>query len=151
MKINRNFFSLKEKPEFLKQNFECQLGRSLGLTRRCYLCEHYVPNIALLPDCKSSCKCNNFKTRSEVVKHLIERIFQFIDARERQDRDIFIVTIGYRVLGLQKQIFCEYLVPTTACPLHTEHKKNWRTFVKSFSDSTAMHGPPFSRLHNFPA
>ena len=151
MKINRNFFSLTGKPEFLKQNFECQLGRSLGLTRRCYLCEHYVPGLALIPDCKPSCKCNNFKTRSEVVKHLCERIFEFIDAREGQDRDIFIVTIGYRQIGLHKQIFSEYLVPTKACSFKIQQKKNWKTFIQSFSDSTANHGPPFSRLHNFSA
>ena len=136
MKIKRNFFNLCNSTDFQESIFECQLGTSLGLTRRCYLCDHYVQNIAVLPDCESSCKCKKSRNRKELVKHLCERIFRLIDARERENNDIFITGIGMKQVGSKPKLFAEYMTPIAASRTVSDDRLNLQTFVGVFQDCT---------------
>ena len=143
MKIQRNFFNLSESVDFRESIFQCQLGLSLGLTRRCYICDHYDQNILTLPDCKPSCKCRKSKNRDELVRHLCEKIFRAIDTRAQENKDVYIIAMGFKQNGGKTQIFAEYLIPFAATQQPTIGRLNMKAFVQSFQDCSG------SRLKNY--
>ena len=141
-KIQRNFFNLAKSPDFQESIFQCQLGLSLGLTRRCYLCDHYDSNILTLPDCKPSCTCKKFTKKDDLVKHLCGKVFKAIDNREIQGKDIFIIAVGYQKSAEKYQIFAEYMVPMATATKPIIGRLDMKSFTNSFQDCSG------SRLQN---
>ena len=141
-KIQRNFFNLAKSSDFQESIFQCQLGLSMGFTRRCYICDHYDYNILTLPDCKPSCVCKKITKREELVKHLCGKIFKAIDNREIQGKDIFIISLGYQRTAGKHQVFAEYMVPMAASSEPIIRRLDMKSFTQSFQDCSD------SRLHN---
>ena len=141
-KIERNFFNLARSQDFQECIFRCQLGLSLGLTSRCYLCDHYDYNILTIPDCKPACACKKITKRQEMMKHLCGKVFKAIDSREIQEKDIFIISLGYQKSDGKYQIFAEYMVPMVTASKPIIGRLDMKSFTTSFQDCTD------SRLQN---
>ena len=141
-KIHRNFFNLARSQDVQESIFQCQLGLSLGLTRRCFLCDHYDYNILTIPDCKPACACKKITKRQELMKHLCGKVFKAIDNREIQGKDVFIISLGYQKSAGKYQIFAEYMVPMATVPEPVIGRLDMKSFTNSFQDCSD------SRLQN---
>ena len=133
-KIQRNFFNLARSHDIQESIFQCQLGLSLGLTRRCYLCDHYDYNILTIPDCKPACACKKISKRQDLMKHLCGKVFKAIDNREIQGKDVFIISLGYQKSAGKYQIFAEYMVSMATVPEPVIGRLDMKSFTNSFQD-----------------
>ena len=76
------------------------------------------------------------------MKHLCGKVFKAIDSREIQEKDIFIISLGYQKSDGKYQIFAEYMVPMVTASKPIIGRLDMKSFTTSFQDCTD------SRLQN---
>ena len=137
--MKNNFFNLCVVNEFEESIFQCQLADSLGVIRRCFLCSKYDHKIIRIPDCTDSCTCHRFNSRPERITHYCLKLFQAIESREGENKNIFIMH-----LGLTKdrqgfnQIFAEYVTPYDSTLTFTLEPIIYTSFHSKFHDQTDL-------------
>lgn len=110
--MKNNFFNLCGIREFDESIFQCQLAESLGIIRRCFLCSNYNHHTIRISDCDDSCSCRRFNCRTERINHYCHKLFQAIESREGENKNIFIITLGLTQDGQGSiQIFADYVTP----------------------------------------
>ena len=131
----RNFFNVNDYHPFEEAIFQCALAKCIGLTRNCYLCDHYDHQVITVPDCIKSCWCYGSQDKTEVIKHFCLKIFDAIEIKEEQNKDIFILNLGFQETTLGENLFAEYLVPFQAVYLEPHdyfEPLNITEFYRSF-------------------
>ena len=130
IKMNSNFFNVSDIFAFEEAIFQCQLGLSLGLTRPCYLCSHYV---------QKSFRIENDRlklSREEMVEYCCWKILQGIERREGHNREIFIVSLGSETTRRGFQLYAEYFIQINPVVRFIQQPVNICNFTSKFLEST---------------
>ena len=105
--MNSNFFNLQQNFAFEEAVFQCELGESLGLTRSCYLCSHYVLK-SLTIDFDIACK--NFSSKENKLELWCWKLLETIEEREGQYLEIFLhlVSLSHLCFLLSKPLYFKF-------------------------------------------
>ena len=138
-KMKNNFFNLCDVSEFEQAIFHCQLAESLGLIRRCFLCSNYDHKIIRIPECTDSCSCRQLNSQPERITHYCLKLFEAIDCREGENKNIFIMHLGFTqdIQGFN-QIFAEYVIPVESTLTFTLETIMFTSFHSKFQNRTEI-------------
>ena len=120
MSEKANIISLMSLPNAIKQYEQCLFHTSLGLAPDCYLCRTFDFDSVQIKDCNEKyCSCSNLTTKSELLKHYVNKLIHFIDAAYAGET-VYILEIGIKTVynplvliefkRLTPKIFCEILI-----------------------------------------
>ena len=130
-KMKINFYNLSFFRDLDEAFFQCELGKSLGFVRRCYICENYNQHNLEIPDCEESCWCRTSSSKFDVINHLIYKIFEAIQIREAESKEIFIISLELRKTS-KEHLCVSYLVPFEPASIFIENPINIQCFTDYF-------------------
>ena len=133
--MNSNFFNLQQNCTFEEAVFQCELGESLGLTRSCYLCSHYVLK-SLTIDFDIDCK--TLSSKENKLELWSWKLLESIEEREGQNLEIFIKTLGAKATRSGYELYSEYFIPINPAVPFIQHTVNISHFTEQFYDSSTL-------------
>ena len=128
-KMRKTIFNLVGQHAFEEQIFQCQLSESLGLVRRCFICDHYIKLSVRLADCDDTCECHDFVSKTQLIRHYCCKIFDEIES-QLEPGPFFILELGLTKDQNGTLIFAEYLTPLKTSSFFTQP-----TVLTQFYDS----------------
>ena len=128
--MNSNFYNISCFQDFEEALFQCDLGESLGFSRRCYICDNYDHRTLEIPDCLESCWCHTTGSKIEVINHLCCKIFEEIQIKEVEPKEIFIYKLGLHENS--KKLFVSYFSPFETVLSFTEQPFYMQYFTDYF-------------------
>ena len=133
--MNSNFFNLQQNFAFDEAIFQCDLGESLGLTRPCYLCSHYIlKTLRIDADIDSE----NFSSKENKFELWCWKVLHAIEEREGQMLEIFIKCLGVEETKNGCQLYAEYFMPINPTRRFIQQTVNISDFTEQFLNSSNL-------------
>ena len=131
--MNSNFFNLQQNFAFDESIFQCDLGESLGLTRPCYLCSHYISKTLRID---ADIDSKNFSSKENKFEFWCWKVLHAIEEREGQMLEIFIKCLGVEETKNGCQLYAEYFMPINPTRRFIQQTVNISDFTEQFLNSS---------------